>query len=60
MTMTEQQLRRLIRMIIQESVSDEQQTSPEEADSEEEEPLGDEGKVMTVIKIAKEVKGLMA
>ena len=60
MRITESQLRRLIRRVIQESVSDEHHEKEEEHSSEEEEPAGDEGKIMTVIKIAKEVKGLMS
>lgn len=59
MRLTESQLRRLIRLIIRESVTDEHHGNEDEHSSEEE-PVGDEGKIMTVIKIAKEVKGLMA
>ena len=60
MILTESQLRRIIRIIIREAVSDEHHGNDEEHSSEEEEPLGDESKIMTVIGIAKEVKGLMA
>ena len=56
--MTEIQLRRLIRLIIKESIADEQAIDEDE-NSSEEEPVGDEGKLKTVITIAKEVKGLM-
>ena len=59
MKLTESQLRRLIRNIIQEAVSDEHHGNEEEHSSEEE-AVGDEGKIATVIAIAKEVKGLMA
>lgn len=58
MRLTEIQLRRLIRMIIQESIEDEHHDKEEDHDPEEE-PMGDEGKLKTVITIAKEVKGLM-
>ena len=60
MRLTESQLRRLIRLIIRESVADEHHGNEEEHSSEDEEPMGDEGKLKTVITIAKEVKGLMA
>ena len=59
MRLTESQLRRLIRLIIRESVTDEHHDNEEEHSSEEE-PAGDEGKIMTVISIAKEVKGLLS
>ena len=59
MRLTESQLRRLIRLIIQESVADEHHGNEEEHSSEED-PVGDEGKIMTVISIAKEVKGLIS
>ena len=60
MRLTESQLRKLIRLIIRESVSDEHHSGDEDHSSEDEEPIGDEGKLKTVITIAKEVKGLMA
>ena len=59
MILTESQLRKLIRNIIQEVVSDEHHGNEDEHSSEEEEPVGDESKIMTVITIAKEVKGLV-
>ena len=59
MKLTEAQLRHIIRIIIRESVADEQHEDDDDHNLEEEEPLGDEGKLKTVITIAKEVKGLM-
>ena len=59
MLLTEHQLRRIIRILIRETVSDEHHDEIDE-DNSEEEPIGDEGKIKTVISIAKEVKGLMA
>ena len=55
---TESQLRRIIRLIIREAVSDEHHGNDDEHSSEEE-PMGDENKIMTVITIAKGVKDLV-
>jgi len=59
MKLTESQLRRIIRLIIREAVSDEHHGNDDEHSSEEEEPMGDENKIMTVITIAQGIKDLV-